>query len=73
MPLPEPLKRYLHSAHVKQDEVYVFKRPIAPEKEVNTNKQIMKSGREQNLIVSTSRCCPPPPLGLATSPRPSST
>lgn len=37
MPLPEPLKRYLHSAHVKQDEVYVFKRPIAPEKEVNIN------------------------------------
>ena len=33
MPLPGPLKKYLNGSKVKKDEVYVFKRPISPEKE----------------------------------------
>ena len=34
MPLPEPLKKYMLGPGVKRDEVYMFKRPITPEKEV---------------------------------------
>ena len=33
MPLPGSLKKYHHGPKVKKDEVYVFKRPISPEKE----------------------------------------
>ena len=33
MPLPSSLKKYQHGLKVKKDELYVFKRPISPEKE----------------------------------------
>ena len=31
-PLPSTLKKYQHGLKVKKDEVYVFKRPISPQK-----------------------------------------
>ena len=67
MPLPTSLKKYQHGLKVKKDEVYVFKRPISPEKEALPPPPASRNISSPVLDVNEDSMDAPPSVGSVES------
>ena len=67
MPLPTPLKKYAHGPKVKQDEVYMFKRAITPEKEMLPAPVAPRNISSPILDVNEDSMDAPPSVGSVES------
>ena len=67
MPLPSSLKKYQHGLKVKKDEVYVFKRPISPEKEALPPPPTPRNISSPVLDVNEDSMDAPPSVGSVES------
>ena len=70
MPLPTPLKKYQHGPRVKQDEVYIFKRLITPEKEALPAPVAPRNISSPVLDVNEDSMDAPPSVGSVESASP---